>query len=230
MVMQSHSQRLVNAYRHKYDMHIKDILAEAQISPGIRVALRQKGYKELGSGVDQQAWLEPKTGLVLKIFGRSEQKSKGQDAFFEFVKFCRANPNNQFLPQISGWQPFYFKGHRYLQIRIERMFPIDEDLGEALSDFAMAACSGRNNLNNYINKNAAKQAGSWGDNPGRKVHAELFTHVGEQGLKELWNTIVQLNDMAKRHPELSMDLHGGNFMFGSDGHIVISDPFVSTYS
>jgi hypothetical protein len=211
-------------------MRIKDIIAESQINPGIKTILQQKGYKLLGNGVDQQAYLEPRTGLVLKIFGRSEQKSKGQEAFFEFARFCQSHPNNQFLPQISGWQTFNFKGHRYLQIRVERMFAIDDDLGEALSDFAMAACSGRGNLDNYINSHAAKQADSWGDNPGRKVHAELFTHVGEQGLKELWNTIVQLNAIAKRHPDLSMDLHGGNFMYGSDGHIVISDPFVSSYS
>lgn len=229
MAIQLPFQKLGNDLCNKYVMIIKDIIVESQINPGIKTILQKKGYKMLGSGVDQQAWLEPKTGLVLKIFGRSVQGSKGQEAFFEFAKYCQTHPQNQFLPQISGWETFMFKGHRYLQIRIERMFAIDDDLGEALSDFAMAACS-TGTLDNYIKNNAAKQSDTWGEDPGRKVHAELFTHVGESGLNELWNTIRQLNSIANKHSDLSMDLHSDNFMFGSDGHVVISDPWVSTHS
>ena len=49
-------------------MKINEILNEAYSDPGIAKILKQKGYKKLGSGVDQTAYLTP-DGMILKIFG-----------------------------------------------------------------------------------------------------------------------------------------------------------------
>ena len=47
---------------------------------------------------------------------------------------------------------------------------------------------------------------------------------GEKQAMQLLKTIKQLSVIAKRKG-YGFDLHSGNFMLGSDGHIVISDPF-----
>jgi predicted unusual protein kinase regulating ubiquinone biosynthesis (AarF/ABC1/UbiB family) len=51
-----------------------------------------------------------------------------------------------------------------------------------------------------------------------------MSYLGEDGLATLWKTIESLFQIAKRSG-YDLDLHPGNFMLGSDGHIVISDPF-----
>jgi len=60
-------------------------------------------------------------------------------------------------------------------------------------------------------------------------YRELMTYIGgEDKLALLWNTIKDLNRIA-HSGEFNVDLHPGNFMLGSDGHIVISDPFYTGY-
>ena len=51
-----------------------------------------------------------------------------------------------------------------------------------------------------------------------------MTHLGEDGFKLLWKTMKDLSKIAD-HKGYNLDLHSKNFMLGSDGHIVISDPF-----
>ena len=53
---------------------------------------------------------------------------------------------------------------------------------------------------------------------------QLIIHLGEEGLRKLWDTIGMLNKVAQKNGYY-LDLHGGNFMLGSDGTPVISDPF-----
>jgi predicted unusual protein kinase regulating ubiquinone biosynthesis (AarF/ABC1/UbiB family) len=51
-----------------------------------------------------------------------------------------------------------------------------------------------------------------------------MTYLGKDGLEKIWKTMVDLYKIANRSG-FHLDLHPGNFMLGSDGHIVISDPF-----
>lgn len=106
--------------------------------------LKNKGYKYLGNGVDQTAFLEPNTGLVLKIFGTQMHTrphgdgrkkpvfSDDQLMFFRFAKFCQKNSNNPFLPKFSGFESFYFENKVYLQIRQERLRSCGDELGSFL--------------------------------------------------------------------------------------------------
>ena len=51
---------------------------------------------------------------------------------------------------------------------------------------------------------------------------------GEEECELFWNTCKQLSKIAKSKG-YRLDLHSGNFMMGSDGEVVIVDPFW-TYS
>jgi hypothetical protein len=213
-------------------------VAEAYTDEDINDYLESKGYKYIGGGVDQSAWLEPGTGLILKIFGtdvKQRGSSKGvlsreQKLFKVFADYCMRHENNQFLPNFLGWEPFQFKGKTYLQIRMERLFPIDDDdVAEALAGIGSEASVSddfEDFLQHYLNTQPHEDEET-------EIYdglEKLILHVGKDGLKKLWLTIHDLSHEAKRHGFSSwlgdaIDLHQDNFMYGSDGHIVISDPY-----
>ena len=208
-------------------MRAIEFIAEANIDIGIDSALRQKGYKRLGKGVDQNVYLEPGTGMVMKIF-RSNASSTGGDhltpgqkTFKAFADYCLANPDNEFLPNFSGWETFKFNNMLYLQIRTERMFPIDPDRGYFLEELATAA---RLSTQAWQKDQFIDTAINDDTIYDETTRAEMLSMLGSDGFNQLWDTINDLNQIAI-DGRFKMDLHGGNFMLGSDGHIVISDPF-----
>jgi hypothetical protein len=206
-------------------MRAYELTESSTIDNELSAALKQKGYKFLGRGVDQAAWLEPGTGLVLKIFGTDKMihsnpldLSNEQKSFVKFANYCMANPDNEFLPQFLGWQKFIYNEYAYLQIRCERLFEIDKGKTQIWAhELNKMARYTRLQLPlaTYLrdsNKN---------ESPG---HYELMSYLGEDKLATLWKTIGDLYKIANRNG-YDLDLHPGNFMLGSDGHIVISDPF-----
>lgn len=209
-------------------MKSNEILLEYYVDPGIVDILTTKGYKRLGRGQDQIAFLEPSTGMVLKIFGSSESGDKGftkpQMSFKVFADYCQEHPDNEFLPQFSGWETFKFKGRNYLQIRVERLFPFPgvEKWAQVLEEMTYYAERSKSPVakKKFIDNNIGYN--KW-DNPNLQVE-QLLSHLGEDGFNKLWDTINDLSKVAKKN-RLFLDLHSGNFMMGSDGEIVISDPF-----
>jgi len=226
-------------------MKIIDILSrstidEAYVEPGIISYLENKGYKKLGKGADKVVFLEPGTGLVLLIFGTSRGKSgsdteltNAQKSFKTFYDLIKADPDNEFLPNIVEYAPFMYDGKPYLQIRMERLFPFKspsvKNWNEVLADMAGWIESGKT-LETF-------KAMAFRDvTPRMPVHKQistltrnetmqpLFMHLGEEGITKLWNTITLLKRVAKKNGYI-LDLHGGNFMLGSDGTPVVSDPF-----
>jgi hypothetical protein len=221
-------------------MQIKELLSEAYIDPDIVKTLVDKGYKKIGKGVDQVVFLEPNTGLILKIFGTSKGKSgssteltNAQKSFKTFYDLSKADPGNEYLPQIMGYEPFIFNGKPYLQIRMERLFefkgPGVDDWNVVLADMAEAIERGEK-------YDAFWKSAFMNTNRIPLVHKrirlmlkqesmqQLVLHVGEEGLRKLWSTIEMLKRVAKKNG-YNLDLHEGNFMLGSDGTPVISDPF-----
>lgn len=191
----------------------------SQTDPGIFPVMREKGYRLLGAGVDQSAWLEPESGLILKIFGtRAGSKNeftKDHKMFFEWYTFCSQNKSNPFLPDFFGHDSFNFKNKRYLQIRTERLFALPTWLGEALEELARFAQF--RSYNFYIEHKFSKHI--------TDRDSKLLAQLGEENLKKLFETVQQVIKYGKRH-NYKIDLHGGNFMLGSDSQIVINDPWV----
>lgn len=215
-------------------MRINEIITESldeeivdeysHTSFGITAELKKKGYKVLGSGVDQTAFLEPKTGLVLKIFGTNETNRFSNDhkMFFKWAKFCEANQNkNPFLPRFYGHESFFWKGygedekHRYLMIRTE---PLKDSgrVGSVLSRMASGVTEEGDTVKNvmrYLQET----------NP--NTYRELTQRLGENGMVQFLNTAKRLYQIGDR-AGYAWDLHSGNIMMRKDGTPVINDPWV----
>lgn len=206
-------------------MKVNEILSEALMHPGIKKELLSKGYKFVGKGQDQDVYIEPGTGLVLKIFGTESgskgRYTRGQQSFIDFYDYCRKHPENPHLPQIFDFAQFEYpkgSGKYYLQIRMERLFPFNksQDLADALE-----------NLASYIQYNGGKGLQKYLTVDYQYIEDTreyLIMHLGKEGLKQMAKAMMDLNKIAKSK-NYTFDLHEGNFLVGSDGELVISDPF-----
>jgi len=216
-------------------MRAEEFLSEAYTDKSIEGILKKKGYKKLGSGVDQTAYLAP-DGMILKIFGTKSNAKNGsveltnsQKTFKAFADYCKAHPNNPFLPNFTDWNLFHYKNKPYLQIKMERLFPFKggaagiDDILERLADSAEISNSPKGK-ERFINR-FSDTAGYYYD-----AYHKLIGLVGEDGFNQLWDTIYDLGKVAKKIGLGNLDLHSGNFMLGSDGQIVISDPFFAGWS
>ena len=216
-------------------MRAQEFIVEAGMDHGIDAALRQKGYRRLGRGVDQNAYLEPGTGMILKIFrssrsGQGEHITPGQGTFKVFADYCMANPDNQFLPDIHGWETFRFNGYIYLQIRMERLFEFDGSGQGFWADFLENLASQARFSDSPHTKELFIDTWAYNDEDNDDdTGSEMFTMLGTDGFNQLWDTIYDLSQIAKSGG-FRIDLHAGNFMMGSDGHVVIADPFFLGWS
>lgn len=200
------------------------------IDPEITKILLSKGYKPAGKGTDQIAFHAP-DGSILKIFktnphNASSKFSRAQLMIMQWIKYCEEHADNPFLPKFSGWESFEFpenSGNMYLQISMEKLgkFPYswNEELA-GIADYIEHRPDWRNEegfnkwLNNVANMN-------WAGDENRQT---LAVHLGEDNLRLLWNTLIELFYSAKNESWV-FDLHDGNFMIRNDGFPVILDPW-----
>jgi hypothetical protein len=111
---------------------------------------------------------------------------------------------------------------------MERLFPLyksdaDTDRGVAL---AIIADTVRENPSDnafdilrYITAFADEKSDKV-----RQAYYELLSYLGKSGFVQLVKTIRDLNNIARANGYI-LDLHFRNFMYSSDGDIVIADPF-----
>jgi hypothetical protein len=196
---------------------------EAEVPEELVNVLRSKGYKLLGSGVDQYAFLEPGTGQVLKIFGTEpvffgpprRGYSKAQEMAIFWINYCKEHADNPFLPKFSDWAPFVFNKQKYLQIRMERLGKFPYNCNWELAEIASAVDSyGRFNLDGYLRSTLRYDE-----------DMRLQTHLGGDGIKLLWDTLKDILAVGKKH-RWYYDLHQGNFLIRNDGTPVIVDPWI----
>jgi hypothetical protein len=207
--------------RKRITMQIQEVINESHIDKRIRGILQEKGYKFLAQGADQQAYLAP-DGTILKIFGTTgDTLSDNQKSFKAYADYCKENSNNPFLPQFSDWTKFEFDGDLYLQIRMERLFEFKATSNEWADILELIADSAE------FDKSKIRKQKFVDDTLRSKqqsAFSELMTHLGEDKFNLLWDTIYDLGKIASKN-SWGLDLHRSNFMLGSDGEIVISDPF-----
>jgi hypothetical protein len=205
-------------------------IKEAFMDPDVRSAFEQQGYKFLDSGVDQDVFLAP-DGTILKIFGSEEGSAagsytKGQQSFIDFANYCMAHPNNLFLPEFTGIEQFEFKGRHYLKIGCERLFEINQKHSSYLSlpletiESLLHRPAGF--IIDYIEQQIEHDIDGWGDD---EEFAQFILYIG--GVDQLSDLIITMKDLQRisLRRGYRFDLHTGNFMLGSDGNIVINDPF-----
>jgi len=184
--------------------------------------LKAKGYKRLGAGVDQTAYLEPGTGFVLKVFGTQGGETFSQDhkMFFAWAKYCMKNSNNPFLPRFGGYESFILDGDRYLQIRQEALQPIGV-MGRLLDLIAQSIEEdGVRHLDD-----AEDYIADYGLDTDLKNFEKLRKQLGDKGFNLLFSTMLKLHAISQKQG-WGFDLHAGNFMRRADGTPVIVDPWV----
>ena len=183
--------------------------------------LAKKGYKKLGAGVDQTAYLEPGTGYVLKVFGTQggESFSRDHKMFFAWAKYCMKNSNNPFLPRFGGYESFVLDGDRYLQIRQEplqsagRIGTVLEVMANAVEDEGI---DNLDELTDYVEDYFEEYA---------VAYQKLLKQLGPKQAQLMLDTINRLYTLGSRSG-WGFDLHAGNFMKRADGTPVIVDPWV----
>jgi hypothetical protein len=202
-------------------MRASDLQEYSTTSSKIDKILKAKGYKRLGAGVDQTAYLEPGTGYVLKVFGTQGGESFSADhkMFFAWAKYCMKNSNNPFLPRFADYESFVLDGDRYLQIRQELLKPAGR-VGLVLEIFAEAI--------EEDDADTLREAEIYVAEFNRSYVPDLQKlkkQLGPKGLQLLFSTMLQVYLLGRRSG-YNFDLHAGNFMARSDGTPVIVDPWV----
>jgi hypothetical protein len=202
-------------------MRVSDLQEFSTTSKKVERILTKKGYKKLGAGVDQTAYLEPSTGLVLKVFGTQGGESFSPDhkMFFDWAKYCMKNPNNPFLPKFSGYESFVLDGDRYLQIRQELLKPAGR-VGFLLGLFSEVLDDEGSSTLQDIEDYVAESYPSY-----MPDLQKLKKQLGPKGLQLLFSTMLTVYRKSTRRG-YTFDLHAGNFMTRSDGTPVIVDPWV----
>jgi len=195
------------------------------LDKGIRSALEAKGYQYLGQGVDQTAYLEPSTGLVLKVFGTQGKTdfSPDQKMFFTWYEYCEQNKTNPFLPRFYGHDSFMWNNNRYLMIRTEPLKKTQGPIRFALDDLGRLI---RNWFTQFKNLTVKGFMNSMQRNY-PKEYALLEKKLGVEGMTLIVTTLDELWKLGKSRG-YHWDMHGGNFMQRSDGTPVINDPWVWT--
>ena len=202
--------------------------------------MQKKGYKLLGSGVDQTAFLEPGTGQVLKIFGTqhgtgTNKYTTDQKINIFWADFCHKHSNNPFLPKFAGWETFDYRGDKYLQIRMEQLTKLPPADSEALAELA-----GDNETYSKGKRGEADQARmkkarfdklgndthrNWNGRDVQSAHNELVLLLGQHDYDLLLKTLNELYKISQSKGWV-YDLHPGNFMRRNNGDPVIVDPWV----
>ena len=206
------------------------------IHRGISNVLADKGYTYLGGGIDKHAYLEPKTGQALIIFGyRNKYKefSPDQRMFIDWINYCNKHENNPHLPKFSGFESFEFRGKNYIQARMEYLVELPESIGKLVYLLEEARkYAGKNNFEKGFEKIAdwAEQESFDNDDEPEWFDAErVIEYLG--GLEQAKGLLLTVHDVVKfglTHG-FRIDLHTGNYMQRIDGTIVVNDPFVLSF-
>ena len=206
-----------------------------KIAGGVRKVLDKKGYQYLGGGIDKQAFLEPRTGQVLVIFGYNARAGGGfsddQRMFVDWAKYCKKNKANPHLPRFSDWASFDYQGQRYLQIRMEPLRELSDYLKMLVVDLEEVAKYSKSNPKTAFKK-IAKFANfnllDAGEPDDLDYQAVVKNLGGEQAAYNLLKTVYDVKKFGKQHG-FRIDLHSGNYMQRADGTIVVNDPYVLTF-
>lgn len=200
---------------YEFDQSIQEL---SYTDPGIKSHLTKLGYKPAGEGGDQTTWLAPDGG-ILKIFGTQEGQqgmTADHQMFVTWAKYCKANSNNPYFPKYSGWKEFEFpqgSGQTYLQIKMEKLSPINDKTVEAILD-NLKWCVERGQTFDELKVILSKKYGN------KILQSPLLANT------ELWNIVTKINSIGVKHG-WGLDLHAENYMMRGN-QVVIVDPWVAS--
>lgn len=220
----------------------EEILDEASwIDPKIRKVLGGKGYKFLGTGVDQMAFMTPNGKAVLKIFGTSESTehepakpkaggdlpmSRHQKMFVIWANYCNKHASNPFLPKFGSdrqgrsYTPFVFNGRLYFQM-FQELLQESNDASDVLEKYSETITRHpRDTLYSYI-EGKTYPTSNWELDSVLEAKKLL---PDKSKLKLMTDTLLELYAICKKRG-WHWDLHSGNILSRSDGTPVLADPW-----
>lgn len=225
-----------------HELTAETTLDESFVSPNIGKYLKERGFRYLGGGADQRAYLEPSGQAILKIFGGDRYKSddpkftNSQYMFVRWAQYCVKNRNNPHLVKFAKgqgghvWTPFVFQGRHYIQMYQEylprkvnsKLDRVLSDVGDLMRDTPYSPEEIEYGLSQGVpnNKNSKDFIFSLGE----YYNFLQLKQVLGSGFPLFVKTLCELSEIADQFG-WGLDLHGGNFRLRSDGTIVVMDPW-----
>lgn len=202
-------------------MLLKELREGTDIHYGIEQHLKKLGYKFLGAGVDQQAWLA-KDGSVIKIFGTHGKKlTDSHKMFFEWKKFCdKWKGRTHLVPHHIQYSKFMYEGNAYLQIRMERLFKLTPEIERYIEEYVDMAriAKSKEDFMDAVAHLASNKFSSW------QADGMTSSTGAIQDIGDFYVIIKELSRAADRN-DWQFDLHDGNLMLDDEGYLVIVDPW-----
>jgi len=189
---------------------------------------RKLGYKKIGSGADSTVFAK-EAGYVIKILMPEDPGSRAVEVFKKFYEFCLQHQDLKCLPVINEYNTIDVLDKEYIQIDMERLFPIRKNtFSEAmvwyLSDYVsndIAWPAVKAELSNP-DKWEESHWPSHADKIANKV--KNLTADQEQTWSELYSVMSMLFKTGRIN-KLGWDLHTENVMQRKNGDLVIIDPW-----
>ena len=89
----------------------------------IQQEFKRLGYRQIGSGADASVFAKDHAH-VIKILMPDDPKSRAVEVFKKFAEFCAAHQDIKCLPVINEYNDIDVLGKDYIQIDMERLYPI----------------------------------------------------------------------------------------------------------
>lgn len=185
------------------DLYEVNAPEELEVSQQIQDYFANRGYKLLGEGRDQMAFLSPR-GTVLKILGIGEDER--EQIVKQYVAYFVANQKNPYYPRIYNTGNFTVDNETYFVYEMEYLqYVANEEVTLDYLEGLMGALE-RDQADAFMAKYPM---------PSELGEAEIY------GLLETTENLIQA--IGGYAP---LDLHNiENLRRRKNGHLVITDPF-----
>jgi len=202
----------------------------------ISTTLQKAGYKQLGSGADSTVWSKDE-GSVIKIIMPEEGEAitTAANTFYKFYEFCQKNKDVPNLPKfmdIGGKHhaTFEINGKEYLQIAMERLYPIPnntvpEAVVWALSDFATGNTPWNKVVSTLTNTDYFKHYESPDVQQIQQLVQQTLSNKQQNDKYHYLYELMRLVYATGRVNKVGWDLHTENVMMRKNGELVIIDPW-----
>jgi hypothetical protein len=187
----------------------------------INQTLTQAGYRRLGGGVDAAAWRRDDDTVIKIIMPETSDSRPAMKTFKRFFRLTQARPSPHWpryrimrdeYGQESVFAKFQIQGRTYLQIAMERLYPLNDIDRVMIQD-----------MSDTIERGRSFQ--DWQtDNQDEWHTVESWLKKNQQQLPGLYAAMRAAYKQSDRKYE--WDLHGGNVMKRRDGTFVITDPWI----
>jgi hypothetical protein len=217
---------------HQFEAEIR-----TSASKEIRHALRSRGYKLLGSGVDATVWAKSENNIIKVIMpDHGLGAGSAAETFYKFYEFCKQHENLENLPKFSkigaeAHAAFTVDGNEYIMIAMERLSPIPERSFEQAMVWILSELATRRinweRAEEIINTEEAWQYFDDGMPVDQVIIQFQSLTIKELAKYQVLFALMTLLYHTGNINHQGWDLHTENAMMRGDT-IVITDPWINT--